>query len=260
MHLDPTGDVPLAFVSHAHAAHADASAEIVASPETIADIERRRGAPLPNARALAWQERIERPLASGATAKLSLAPSGYMRGAAQLVVDHPGGRFVYTGDVGGEGFEVVACDELVIESTYALPIFRFPPRARELDALASYCRANASAVVLAEDEDAIAAELGARGVQARVVSLRERPAKTKGKIALASGAALLDAVVERRRADAAFVVSSHADSDALVAIAEKTGARHVIATHGDAVVLAKLLAEHGIEAYAIELPPIDEAP
>jgi hypothetical protein len=36
----------------------------------------------------------------GWTAMLSIAPAGNAAGAAQLVVDHAGGRFVYTGDLG----------------------------------------------------------------------------------------------------------------------------------------------------------------
>ena len=63
------------------------------------------------------------------------------------MIDHPGGRFVYTGDYQtGPGLTHAAgvpvpCDELVIESTYALPIFRFPDRARVRTALVEWCRA-----------------------------------------------------------------------------------------------------------------------
>ena len=69
-----------------------------------------------------------------------------MLGASQLVIDHPGGRFVYTGDYGPGPARThavaapVPCDQLVLESTYALPIFRFPDAALEMTRLVRFCR------------------------------------------------------------------------------------------------------------------------
>jgi putative mRNA 3-end processing factor len=78
------------------------------------------------------------------------------------------------------------------------------------------------------------------------------------EVAYASGWALLDAAVEQKRADAAFVYADHADHDELVALVRGSGARRVRTTRGDARTFAHLLRGMGIEAEAIELPPIDE--
>lgn len=151
LHLDPSIGVQAAFVSHAHRARVGglASGLMLASPETLRLLEMRTGAPAPASRVLGWNESIERPLSAGfgvGMARLSITPAGHLLGAAQLVIDHPGGRFVYTGDYQtGPGLTHVAgapvpCDELVIESTYALPIFRFPDRVRVRASLVEWCR------------------------------------------------------------------------------------------------------------------------
>jgi putative mRNA 3-end processing factor len=91
--------------------------------------------------------------------------------------------------------------------------------------------------------------------EARATSLRGR----KGiDVAYASAWALLDAAVEQRRADAAFVLADRADHDALVAMVRASGARHVFATRGEAAAFAHLLRREGMEAEAIPLPAIDD--
>jgi Cft2 family RNA processing exonuclease len=153
LHLDPERAAPRSFVSHAHADHASRESvrgcgELYASRETVALVAARSGADIPGARIVPWDSAVELPFARGAgTARLSLAPAGHVRGAAQLVVDHPGGRFVYTGDYqSGAGCthaagNPVTCDQLVIESTFALPIFRFPDRATVREQIVAWCRA-----------------------------------------------------------------------------------------------------------------------
>ncbi len=151
LHLDPSTGVQAAFVSHAHGARVGGlnSGTMLASKETLRLLELRPGPP-PAGRVLGWNDSIERPLTAafgGGMARLSIAPAGHLLGAAQLVIDHPGGRLVYTGDYqSGPGLTheagaPVPCDELVIESTYALPIFRFPDRARVRASLVAWCRA-----------------------------------------------------------------------------------------------------------------------
>jgi putative mRNA 3-end processing factor len=134
-------------VSHAHAARALGGAPAFATPETLA-IAAALGARTEEARALAWGDALELPVArelGGGTARLSLAPAGHVLGAAQLVVDHPHGRLVYTGDWGREGDAthpagaIVECDELVVATTFALPIFRFDPLARAISSVVDWC-------------------------------------------------------------------------------------------------------------------------
>jgi Cft2 family RNA processing exonuclease len=152
LHLDPRREVRRAFISHAHADHVGgrAGGEVLASPETASLVAARADEPLHTTSVLAWDASMELPvLAShgGGTARLSIAPAGHVLGAAQLVIDHPGGRFVYTGDYqSGPGLThavgaPVTCDQLVIESTFALPIFAFPDRATVRASLVTWCAA-----------------------------------------------------------------------------------------------------------------------
>ncbi|MDP9150154.1 MAG: hypothetical protein M3O36_09475, partial [Myxococcota bacterium] len=177
--LDPTLARPMAFMSHAHATRATGSACVLASPETIA-IARELGAPLHGARSIGWGEAVELPLArafGGGKARLSLAPAGHMLGAAQLVVEHPGGRLVYAGDWSPHADAThpagvaVGCDELIVTATFALPIFRFDAYATTLGAIVDFCAARLGAertpVVLARSPgpaQAIARELLLRGL------------------------------------------------------------------------------------------------
>jgi putative mRNA 3-end processing factor len=313
--LDPPGARPAAFVSHAHALQSlgVGAGRVFASPETLA-IARALGLAPGDARAIGWGESVEVPVARehwGGTARLSIAHAGHMLGAAQLVVDHPRGRLVYTGDWSGqsEGTHppgvVVACDELAVTTSFALPIFHFEPLAAPVAALIDWCARQlaekttpvvltqspglAQTVLLALRDRGVAAavpddvssvcrayessgvKLGEVGVYAAgltgaavVASARTRRSdlRLKGRavVAYASGWALLDAMVEQQRADAAFVTSDHADGAALVALVKATGARLVHATYGDARAFGELLHEQqGAEAVsAHEAGSIDE--
>jgi putative mRNA 3-end processing factor len=330
--LDPSVPVPRAFVSHAHGDHAGAlgSPLLLASIETMALAAAR--APVAEAASavavagtgLAWGEAFELPTAEG-TARLSLAPAGHVLGAAQLVVDHPRGRLVYTGDYqpgGGETHAAgapVACDELIVESTFALPIFRFPDRAATRQAIVDECRAALAggdapvvlAYALGKAQEIIAALLAAElpvvahgavhkvsavyeslGVNQGIADGRLRayaeekaneksaggkekadpavlvtPPRTRqqpmvkkrkrARVLYVSGWGLLDAALERHRADRAFALSDHADHDELVALVRASGASFVHAVHGDTEILEHVLREQGIAATAVESAALD---
>jgi Cft2 family RNA processing exonuclease len=309
--LDPIQPTPMSFVSHLHAARST-QGRALASPETLALARALTPEPTPWGERLDWDGSIDLPIdpAFGAgTARLTIARAGHVLGAAQLVVDHPRGRLVYTGDWSGErdgtheAGDVVRCDELVVTSTFALPIFRFEPVARVLSTLGDWCAARlaegARPIVLAQNPgpaQAIARALVGRGLPvvadetvfracaaygslgaplgtaseredgARdavlIVPANSRAADLRGRdravIAYASGWALLDSAVEQKRADAAFAIAGHADCDALTALVEATGARHVVVSRGDARAFAHVLRGRGIKADAIEHPAIDE--
>jgi len=310
--LDPVHSAPFAFVSHAHAAKAAAgSGQALASPETLA-IARALDAAAWDGDALGWDETRELrvdPARGGGVARVSIAPAGHALGAAQLVVEHGDRRLVYAGDWSGEADPtrpsgaIVTCDELIVTTTFALPIFRFGPAADVLGAIAEWCathladgvtpvvlsRTPGSAQVIARalcarglpvsgDDDVRRAcvayeelgvalgpvaphEAGASG-RAVVASSAARPAtlRPRGRfqVAYASAWASLDAAVEQKRADAAFVLADQADFDGLRALVRATGARRVVATRGDARAFAGLLRADGLDARALELPAIDE--
>ena len=148
--LDPTAPVPRAFVSHAHGDHVppEDGGRIVASAETAALLRARFGVEATHA--LAWGEPLawEAPIGP---CVLTIAPAGHVLGAAQLVADTPAGRLVYTGDYqSGPGLthapgSPVACDVLVVESTFGLPIFHFPPRDAVRSEIAGWCAARLAA-------------------------------------------------------------------------------------------------------------------
>jgi putative mRNA 3-end processing factor len=306
--LDPTRPVPLAFVSHAHAARAAAgSGRVLASRETLA-LASALGVTLEGAQPLELDGAVELPVDGGARmARLSIAPAGHVLGAAQLVVDHGEGKLVYTGDWSDEADAThpagaaVACDELVVTTAFALPIFRFEPAASVLAAIADWCASRlldgVTPVVLAGTPgpaQAVAHAVSARGLPAsgdeevrractayealdvvlgplaphepgargRVVIASPGNGLTyrrgRVEVAYASGWALLDASVEQKRADAAFVLPDQADFDRLAALVHATGARRVVATRGDARAFAHVLRERGVDAEALELAPIDE--
>jgi putative mRNA 3-end processing factor len=180
--LDPIGPAPLAFVSHAHAASAaSGSRQVLASSGTLR-ISEALGVSLERHRTATGDGSLDLPLGAdfgGGWARISMAPAGHALGATQLVVDHPRGRLVYTGDWSHEADathpagSVLSCDELVVTSTFALPIFHFDPAARVLAALVAWCEeqlaAGRRAVVLAASPgpaQSIVAALSGRGLAA----------------------------------------------------------------------------------------------
>lgn len=127
-HIDPWKPVDLAVVTHAHADHATPGcARYIASPGTLALMRSRMpgqipGDPLP----------FRTPLRLGRTT-ISLHPAGHVLGSAQVRVEPDDGPvWVVTGDFKTqadptcEPFEPIACDTLLTESTFGLPIYRWP--------------------------------------------------------------------------------------------------------------------------------------
>lgn len=116
-----------AWISHGHADHGRTSATTVfATPATAAILE---------ARGLVGTERL-RPVEYGASwewagARLTAYPASHILGAASLLIEWQGERLLYTGDIKwrqpmlGVRTEIPACDRLIIESTFGLPVFHF---------------------------------------------------------------------------------------------------------------------------------------
>ena len=141
--IDPPAASPRAILSHAHADHAAAGhGEIWATPETVAIYRRRHPEWTGTARTIpygveVWSE--ERVLA--------LIPSGHVLGAAQIRIAGAEGSVLYTGDFRrGPSRTAIpaqapAADLLVTETTFGLPVFRFPPRAETEARLVAECRA-----------------------------------------------------------------------------------------------------------------------
>jgi Cft2 family RNA processing exonuclease len=140
--IDPAAACPRAILTHAHADHAAAGhGEIWATRETIALYRRRHPDWTGAARPLAYGEP-----AAGDGMSLTLLSAGHVLGSAQVRIESDRGSLLYTGDFKLRPSRTAApaaspaADVLVTETTFGLPVFRFPGR-EELEArLVGACR------------------------------------------------------------------------------------------------------------------------
>ncbi|QYM80132.1 ATP-dependent DNA ligase [Horticoccus luteus] len=140
--LDAHFPAPRSFVSHAHFDHLALHREILCSAVT-ARLMRNR---LPG-------ERIEHILPFGQTEPLTpattvtLHPAGHIFGSAQsLLVHERHGSLLYTGDFklrpgrSAERCATPRADVLIMETTFGLPRYVFPPTAQVLADITAFCR------------------------------------------------------------------------------------------------------------------------
>jgi putative mRNA 3-end processing factor len=144
--IDPVLPAGRAVITHAHSDHA--------APGSRAYLAARPGEALLRARmgsdaaiqSLPYGERLS---IGGVT--LSLHPAGHISGSAQVRLEAGGEIWVVSGDYKlaadptCEAFEPLRCHTFVTESTFALPIFRWPDAADVTTAIESWWRANREA-------------------------------------------------------------------------------------------------------------------
>lgn len=140
--LDARSGVVRSFVSHAHSDHLAAHREILCSPGTARFIQvrlggRRREHVLPFGHA--------ELLVPGCT--VTLHPAGHILGSAQCRLEHEThGGLLYSGDFrlratsAAEPCATPRADVLIMETTFGLPHYRFPPAEEVLLAIADFCR------------------------------------------------------------------------------------------------------------------------
>ena len=130
--LDARKKVGFSFISHAHTDHAVRQEEILCTRETAKFYQHRYG----KAKFHILEYNHPRKLEG---LKVKLFPSGNILGGAQILLEKEGVRIVYTGDfklresLTAKGAEIKKCDILILESTFGLPRYVFPP-AREVHA------------------------------------------------------------------------------------------------------------------------------
>lgn len=141
--LDPHEPVPRAILSHAHSDHAiPGLGEVWATPETIAIYRRRNPDWTGAARALVMGEPVE-----GGATRLSFFPAGHILGSAQVFFEDGARSLLYTGDFKRRASATSAAAQtpranvLLTETTFGLPVFRFPPREALAERLVKECRA-----------------------------------------------------------------------------------------------------------------------
>lgn len=128
-YIDPKRVVPRAIVTHAHSDHArPGCGRYLTAPDGKGVLHARIGAKaevlvLPYGRTLNLNG-----------VAVSLHPAGHILGSVQVKVEHAGETWVVTGDYKTEPdptcapFELVRCHTLITETTFGLPIYRWPPQ------------------------------------------------------------------------------------------------------------------------------------
>ena len=139
--LDAARSQARAFVSHAHSDHIAPHREILATRETAALMRLR----------LAGKRRetileYDQPWESEFGCELRLFPAGHIYGSAMLHATTEHGTLLYTGDfkvrpgLAAEPCVAPRADVLIMETTFGLPRYVFPPAAEVERAIVEFCR------------------------------------------------------------------------------------------------------------------------
>lgn len=144
-YIDPWRSVTRAVITHAHADHARAGhAHYLASDAAREVMQARLGAI--TLQTLPYGARV---VHNGVT--VSLHPAGHVLGSAQVRIEHEGEVWVASGDykVAPDptctAFEPVRCHTFITESTFGLPIYRWPDDAMVFEQINAWWRSNALA-------------------------------------------------------------------------------------------------------------------
>ena len=145
-YVDPAEPVERAVVTHAHSDHA--------SPGSRAYLSATPGVPLLRRRL--GEDAPIQPLDYGAevrlgSARVSLHPAGHILGSAQVRIEVSGEVWVVSGDYKlapdptCAPFEALRCHTFVTESTFGLPVFRWPAATGVLEEIHAWWRGNQEA-------------------------------------------------------------------------------------------------------------------
>ena len=140
--LDPSSKAERAFISHAHADHVARNRLSLCSTLTAALIRVRYGTSKTGdqeVRALPWRT----PVPWKKDWEIRLLPAGHIVGSAMLHLTRlsDGATLLYTGDyklrtgLTAEPCELMPADTLIMETTFGLPRFVFPPLQATIEAV-----------------------------------------------------------------------------------------------------------------------------
>jgi Cft2 family RNA processing exonuclease len=131
LHLDASSKKSFGFISHAHSDHIAKHQKILCTDKTaqLLDLRLKK----PNCLTLPFYEsrKID-------AVEITLLPAGHILGSAQVLIKTTHGSLLYTGDLRTkasrtvEKYDSQKCDTLIMESTFGLPHYCFPPR-KELE-------------------------------------------------------------------------------------------------------------------------------
>jgi DNA ligase-1 len=138
--LDPWDPKPFAFVSHAHSDHIAPHDEIVVSERTSRLMQAR----LPGKR-----REFVLPFGEASSVhglRVTLIPAGHIFGSAQFYIETNDGSLLYTGDFklrpgrSAEAAQWKQAQTLIMETTFGLPRYRFPPTELVVQQIVAFCR------------------------------------------------------------------------------------------------------------------------
>lgn len=140
-HLDAHKPVKRSFISHAHFDHMEAHERVLCSDITAKFIRARMGG---DNQFIALPFGQPHQLTGDTTA--TLYPAGHVFGSAQILLESTCGRLLYTGDfklrpgLSAEPCATPRADVLIMETTYGLPKYIFPPAEETIAALIRFCQ------------------------------------------------------------------------------------------------------------------------
>jgi putative mRNA 3-end processing factor len=144
--VDPWRPVARAVVTHAHSDHARWGCERYLGSREGERVMRTRLGAEARIRTVEWGEVVE---VNGV--RVSLHPAGHILGSAQVRIEHRGEVWVVSGDYKTEPdatcapWEPVRCHTFITESTFGLPIYRWPAQEEVFAEINGWWRANAEA-------------------------------------------------------------------------------------------------------------------
>jgi Cft2 family RNA processing exonuclease len=139
--LDAQKSQARSFVSHAHSDHIASHREIIATRATASLMRLRIGG--------RRQETIldyDQPWATELGCEVRLYPAGHIFGSAMIHVTTEHGSLLYTGDfklrpgLAAESCVVPRADVLIMETTFGLPRYVFPPQEQIERDIVDFCR------------------------------------------------------------------------------------------------------------------------
>ncbi|MCK6603083.1 MAG: ligase-associated DNA damage response exonuclease [Bacteroidetes bacterium] len=142
-YIDPMKPVPRAVITHGHSDHARSGhGSCLVHTDSLPVLRARLGTSMP-----VETRDYNQSLRIG-DVTVSLHPAGHIIGSAQIRIEHRGRVAVVTGDykVKPDGltvpFEPVACDILVTEATFGLPVYQWPDQAGVMNQINRWWKAN----------------------------------------------------------------------------------------------------------------------
>lgn len=145
-HIDPWRPVPRAVLTHAHGDHCRPGSHHYLAAAAGGPVYRTRLGPDAHLHLLPYGE----PVAVNGV-RVSLHPAGHVLGSAQVRLELAGEVWVVSGDYKldpdptCEPFEPLRCHTFITESTFGLPIYRWPTLADVFADVNGWWRANAEA-------------------------------------------------------------------------------------------------------------------